>query len=88
MKTITALVTAAISLTLASGCASNSSNTAAGNQVAGTNSERVCRDERPTGSNIKVRRCWSREEYEKMVKDTEAEMRNVQNSRTVGGSSE
>ena len=55
-------------------------------EVATTEDDIVCRRERPTGSRISVKRCWSRADYDRMVRQTEQEMRRVQNSRDVAGS--
>lgn len=55
-------------------------------EVATTEDDIVCRRERPTGSRIVVKKCWNRADYDRMVRQTEEEMRRVQNSRDVAGS--
>ena len=86
MNIFKSIVVTGLLLFLVSACASDGTETdAAENQVAQTEPDTVCRTERETGKLIPRKRCWSREDYDAMVKDSEDKMRRMNTTQGSGG---
>jgi hypothetical protein len=74
-------------LILAGGCVTDGDEVDSGHKVTQSDPDVVCRTENPTGSRITRKRCWSRDDYDAMVRATEDEMRrrNQRGSSSGGG---
>ncbi|BBN80153.1 hypothetical protein PA25_01380 [Pseudoalteromonas sp. A25] len=64
------------SILLLSGC--NSTSESSGDRVAKVDNDLVCESRPTTGSNLRKRRCMSRELADEMQKETKASMRKVE----------